>query len=83
MTIHMDNGPKPAVDDPNVLALTIWLLSAGLGEVLFGILCISHLQSGHTCPVQCFDITRSPLQYPQAVVPHTSIVNTLSLEQTG
>lgn len=59
--------------------LTIRLFSACLGEVLFGSLCISHLQSGKSCSVQCFDIGRLPLQHPQAIVPHTGIVNILPL----
>lgn len=68
---------------PDASFLTIRLLSAGLGEVLLGSLCISHLQSGYSRPVQCFHIPWSPLQYPQAVLPHTRIVNTLLLQQTG
>lgn len=63
----------------DVYFLTIRLFSAGLGEVLFGSLCISHLQSGKSCSVQCFDIARLPLQHPEAIVPHTGIVNILLL----
>lgn len=44
-----------------VWVFTIRLLFRGLDEVLFGCLCISHLQSGYPGPVQRFGIAWSPL----------------------
>lgn len=59
------------------------LFSAGLGEIVFGGLCISQFQSGYPCPVQSFDIIRAPRQNLQAVFPYPSKVNTLFLQQTS
>lgn len=84
MTIHMDHDPSLLYQCAGFsFFFTIRLLSAGLDEVLFGCLCISHLQSGYPCSVQCLDIAWPPPQHPQAVVSHTSIVDILSLQQTG
>lgn len=88
MTIHMDHDLSLLLYQCAgffffFFFFTIRLLSAGLDEVLFGCLCISHLQSGYPCPVQCLDIAWPPPQHPQAVVPHTSIVDILPLQQTG
>lgn len=62
---------------------TIWLLFADLGEVLFGCLCVSHLQSGHPRPVQRLDVAWLPLQHPQAVLQDPSGIHLLFLQQTG
>lgn len=85
MTVHMDHDPSLILRFQMccIFFFTVRLLSAGLDEVLFGHLCISHLQSGYSRPVQRLNITWPPPQHPQAVVLHTGIVNTLSLQQTG
>lgn len=79
----MDQKQAFGDNDAVVISLTIRLLTAGLRQILSGSLGISHLQSGHSCSVQCFDIIWSPLQHTQAVVLYPSVVNVLFLQQTG
>lgn len=63
--------------------LTIRLPPVGLGKILLGSMCVAQLQGCNPYPVQCFGIPWSSLQYEQAVLLDTGIINILFLEQTG